>query len=172
MLTGSIVSSLQGEPRSTHDIDILIEIEHTSVSELVNAFPPPDFYLDEDAFLDAINRQGMVNLIDLTSGDKIDFWMLTDDPFDRSRFSRKRSEDYLGTTLHISSPEDTILAKLRWAKLCGGSEKQFTDAQRVFEVQHGNLDLAYIEHWSKELDVELLWERLRNEADTNTFSAD
>jgi len=24
MITGSIVSSLQGEPRSTHDIDILI----------------------------------------------------------------------------------------------------------------------------------------------------
>ena len=27
MITGSIVSSLQGEPRSTHDIDVVIAME-------------------------------------------------------------------------------------------------------------------------------------------------
>ncbi len=42
----------------------------------------------------------------------------------------------------------TILAKLRWAKLSGGSEKQFTDALRVFEVQAGELDLDYLEDCS------------------------
>ena len=30
MLTGSIVSSLQGEPRSTHDIDLVVAIEPAS----------------------------------------------------------------------------------------------------------------------------------------------
>jgi len=68
--------------------------------------------------------------------------------------------------MQVSSPEDTILAKLRWAKLCGGSEKQFTDALRVYEVQYGKLDLDYIEHWAEELDVKSLWKRTLDELET------
>jgi hypothetical protein len=67
--------------------------------------------------------------------------------------------------MQVSSPEDTILAKLRWAKLSGGSEKQCTDALRVYEVQFGKLDLEYLERWVKKLDVESLWERLKEEAE-------
>jgi len=123
MITGSIVSSLQGEPRSTHDIDMVIAIQKSEVKGLIEAFPPPDFYLDEDSILDAINRQNMFNLIDVSTGNKVDFWILTDEPFDQSRFTRKISEEFMGLKMLVSSPEDTILAKLRWAKLSGGSEK-------------------------------------------------
>jgi hypothetical protein len=42
MLTGSVVSSLQGEPRSTHDIDIVVLIEPGEIPNLTAAFPPPD----------------------------------------------------------------------------------------------------------------------------------
>lgn len=44
MLTGSVVSSLQGEPRSTHDIDIIVAIEPASAIDLVEAFPSADYY--------------------------------------------------------------------------------------------------------------------------------
>jgi hypothetical protein len=71
----------------------------------------------------------------------------------------------MGIRMQVSSPEDTILAKLRWAKLSGGSEKQFTDALRVYEVQFGKLDLNYMERWVKKLDVESLWKRLKEEAE-------
>jgi hypothetical protein len=47
MATGSIVSSIQGEPRATHDIDILINIQPLTVSVLIKAFPPPEFYIVE-----------------------------------------------------------------------------------------------------------------------------
>ena len=68
--------------------------------------------------------------------------------------------------MEVSSPEDTILAKLRWSKLSGGSEKQFIDAMRVYEVQYRKLDLDYIENWVKKLSVESFWKRLRDEAET------
>ncbi|MEW6606176.1 MAG: hypothetical protein AB1414_01810 [bacterium] len=165
MLTGSIVSSLQGEPRSTHDIDMIIAIQKSKVHNLIKIFSLPDFYLDEESFLDAIDKQSMVNLIDLKGGDKVDFWILTDEPFDQLRFSRKISEKIMGIEIQVSSPEDTILAKLRWAKLSGGSEKQFTDALRVYEVQYSKLDLDYLEHWIKILGVESLWKRLISEAE-------
>ncbi len=95
----------------------------------------------------------------------MDFWLLTDEPFDQSRFSRRRLVDILGLRLFVSSPEDTILAKLRWAKLSGGSEKQLTDALRIYEVQSSNLDLGYLDNWAAQLGVEDLWQRLRSEAE-------
>ncbi len=166
MITGSVVSSLQGEPRSTHDIDMVIAIQKSGAKKLFEAFPPPNFYLDEGSILDAINRQSMFNLIDVTAGDKVDFWILTNEPFDQSRFLRKISERFMDIEMQVSTPEDTILAKLRWAKLSGGSEKQFTDALRVYEVQYGNLDINYLKYWVKKLDVESLWKRLTDEAET------
>jgi len=165
MVTGSIVSSLQGEPRSTHDVDLVVDIQTQSIPHLVKAFPPPDFYLDEDSILEAVARLSMFNLIDMNEGDKVDFWMLTDEPFDRSRFLRRYTEEALGIRIQVSSPEDTILAKLRWAELSGGSEKQFTDALRVYEVQREKLDLSYLEEWANALEIESLWKRLRDEAE-------
>lgn len=114
-----------------------------------------------------MKRQGMFNLLNVREGDKVDFWILTDEPFDRSRFSRRYAESFMGIEMQVSSPEDSILAKLRWAELSGGSEKQFTDALRVYEVQYGKLDITYLEHWVKKLDVESLWKRIRDEAETS-----
>jgi hypothetical protein len=165
MITGSIVSSLQGEPRATHDIDIVVAIQKTRAQLLVQAFPPPDFYMEKESILDAIDRRQMFSLIDLKEGGKVDFWTLTDEPFDRSRFGRRYPEEFMGLKMLVSSPEDTILVKLRWANLSGGSEKQFTDALRVYEVQYEKLDIDYLECWAKKLDIELLWNRLKNEAE-------
>jgi hypothetical protein len=166
MLTGSIVSSLQGEPRSTHDIDVIIAIQRPKAKAFLDAFPATDFYLERESILEAIRRQSMFSLIDLKGGGKVDFWMLTREAFDQSRFKRRYEEPFMGIRMRVSSPEDTILAKLRWAKLSGGSEKQFTDALRVYEVQFGNLDLEYLDQWVKKLDVDSLWKRLKGEAET------
>lgn len=74
-------------------------------------------------------------------------------------------EQVLGLQLHVSAPEDTILVKLRWASLSGGSEKQFTDALRVYQVQGATLDLGYLNHWASRLGVVDLWQRVRSEAE-------
>lgn len=165
MVSGSIVSSIQGEPRATHDVDIVVRIHESSIAALVKAFLPPDFYLSEDAVKDAIKYKSMFNLIDTIDGDKVDFWILTDDKFDLSRFDRKYKEHLPGFSMTISSPEDTILMKLKWALLSGGSEKQFTDALRVYELQFQKLDLHYIDKWASSLEVTHLWEKLKSQAE-------
>ncbi len=164
MVTGSIVSSIQGEPRATHDVDILVNITTAAIPALIKAFTPPDYYISESAIEEAIRHKSMFNLLDTTEGDKADFWILTNEPFDQSRFARKYEEKVLGFSMKISTPEDTILMKLRWSKLSGGSEKQFTDALRVYEVQFLNLDLNYMEAWSQTLQIKEFWERLKKEA--------
>ena len=164
MITGSVASSLQGEPRSTHDIDILVLIHQSKIQLLTDFFSAPQYYLSEEAIEDAVKFKSMFNLIDTTENDKVDFWILTDEEFDQSRFSRKFYVEALGINMKVSSPEDTILAKLRWAKLSGGSEKQFTDALRVYELQYTNLDKNYLEEWAKKLEVQDLFEELKNRA--------
>ena len=64
----------------------------------------------------------------------------------------------------VSSPEDTIIAKLRWSEMSGGSEKQFIHALRVYELQFQKLDLKYLEDWIGKLNLTKIWERLKNEA--------
>jgi len=109
----------------------------------------------------------MFSLIDTGSGYKVDFWILTKSPFDQSQFQRKRREPLFGSHANVSAPEDTILMKLHWAELSGGSEKQFTDALRVYEVQFRTLDFSYLEHWADRLGVTLLWTRLKKDASTD-----
>lgn len=88
MLTGALASSLQGEPRSTHDIDVVVAMDADGADLIVKAFQSPDFSLSAAAVHDAVRKQRMFNLLDLREGDRVDFWLLTDEPFDRSRFAR------------------------------------------------------------------------------------
>lgn len=165
MITGSIASSLQGEPRSTHDLDVVVAVRSKDVPALVTAFPAPRFYVSEDAMREAISAEGMFNVIEVEEGDKVDFWLLTNEPFDCARFRRRTEVEVFGVRLKVSSPEDTILAKLRWSELSDGSEKAYVDALRIYEVQGTALDLAYVEEWVDRLGVVDLWARLRAEAE-------
>ncbi|MCR4341467.1 MAG: hypothetical protein NUW01_16440 [Gemmatimonadaceae bacterium] len=165
MITGSIASSLQGEPRATHDLDVVVEVDEGSVPALLAAFPTPEFYHDDSAVREAVRDRTGFNVIETAEGDKVDFWLLTDDAYDRSRFARKYQEDVFGTRLKVSAPEDTILQKLRWASLSGGSEKLYGDALRVYEVQHPRLDQDYLAEWSTFLGVERELARIRSETE-------
>ena len=165
MLTGSLVSSFQGAPRATHDIDLVVTISAAEIPRLLSAFPAPDYYLDDQAAESAIATGGQFNLLDVVEGDKVDFWLLTNSPFDQARFARRTIEDVEGLTVCVSTPEDTILQKLKWATEGGiFSERQFRDAVGVFELQAAKLDRMYLEKWAAALGVEDLWGRLQAEA--------
>jgi hypothetical protein len=107
---------------------------------------------------------GAFNVLDTDEGDKIDFWMLTDSDFDASRFGRRYGENVFGVTMVVSSPEDTILAKLGWSRLSGGSDRYVRDALGVYLVQQASLNAVYLDEWARRLDVEDLLARVRTEA--------
>lgn len=164
MVVGSHASSAQGEPRATFDVDFVVSLSVANVPEILAAFTPPQYYADESMIRSAIRDKGEFNIICNTTGYKADFWILKNTPYERECFSRRRREDLNGIAAFCSSPEDTILSKLRWAELCGGSEKQFRDALRVYEVQQPLLDQAYLNMWADSLGVRAELERIRNDA--------
>ena len=48
LVTGAVASIAYGEPRLTNDIDIVADLKEDHVDHLVRAFPPDDFYIDEE----------------------------------------------------------------------------------------------------------------------------
>jgi hypothetical protein len=164
MLTGSLVSSIQGEPRSTHDIDIVVQIELHQIDAIRAAFDPNQFAFDEEAARIAIAKEDMFQLWEFASGDKIDFWVLKNNEFDQHVFHRRVRETILGTTACVLRPEDTILRKLLWARDYE-SERQYRDALGVYELQYGHLDLDYLRQWVTQLGLQGVWQQMLAEAE-------
>jgi uncharacterized protein (DUF1330 family) len=72
MITGSTASSLQGVPRTTHAIDLVLSIQATDIENLVEAFPSPLYYLDAESIREAISHGSVFTLTDNSGGDKVD----------------------------------------------------------------------------------------------------
>jgi len=151
LLTGSMASNYWGIPRTTHDLDFVVQLPVQSIPSLLHEFRD-DFYLDEPAVRAALAPPYQFNAIDKRSALKIDFWMLRPNPFEMSMFQRRLSVNFLGERAWIATAEDVILHKLHW-DLLTPSERQIGDAAGVVAVQSGLLDRNYLQKWAGELGV-------------------
>ncbi len=157
MLTGSWASGYYGEPRSTHDVDIVIEVSVDAVDALKEAFPLADYAFDDVAAAKAILTRGMFQLWHHQSGAGVDFWVASDDRFATAALERRKEVLIGGTRTYACSPEDLIIQKLKWSQMSGGSAKQILDVQGVYEMQRTSLDLPYIKHWIEHFQLQAEW---------------
>lgn len=158
MIAGSFASSAHGMPRTTQDLDIVIDPPGLDAFDaLVASMSPDDYYVDADTAREAFRRRAMFNVVDHASGWKIDVILRKNRAFSRAEFARRTEISLLGTSVFIASAEDTILAKLEWSKQSGGSERQRRDVAGIIATVSGELDRAYIERWVPELDVADEW---------------
>lgn len=166
---GSIASSLVGEPRATIDVDIAVRLSGDRIPGLVVAFED-DFYLSGDAVREAVARRGSFNLIHLETMQKVDLFVLGDEPLDVGQLGRRqRLEVAPGTELWVGSPEDQILRKLWWFRLGGEvSERQWRDVVAILRVQASALDDDYLDDTAAAADLVGLLARARGEAETSS----
>lgn len=156
MLTGSFASAYHGVPRATQDIDFVIAPTRDQLRRLVAGLPSTEYYVDEAAALDALDHESQFNVIDLTTGWKVDFMCRRTRPFSRTEFDRRTRAELHGLGLFIATAEDVLLAKLEWAKR-GGSQRQVEDVAGLLRVRGDDLDLAYVTRWVEELGVNEEW---------------
>ena len=159
MLVGSHASSFWGEARSTHDVDLVVKIDHDAIPKLVRKFDHHRYYLSEIAF-----REGrMSNIIDTFSCDKVDCFIFDNNPYDQLAFSRRLSKTIIDVNVDVASAEDTILSKLRWSNMVGGSAQQLTDAREILRVQGDALDAPYLQREGETLGVSEVLRELLDE---------
>lgn len=151
MVVGSLGSTHYGEPRSTNDVDIVIDPSGEALTQFLASFGS-EFYVSTEAALDAFQRRSMFNIIDLKMSWKADLIFRKDSAFDREEFNRRRQANMYGQPVWLLSPEDSILSKLAWAKL-GASERQVRDARGVAAMLWASLDQNYLRKWAGELGV-------------------
>lgn len=149
MLTGSMASNYWGIPRTTHDLDFVIQLVPSAIPLLVERFRN-DFYLDEASVSAALVPPYQFNAIDLRSNLKIDFWTLRPDPFEQQMFARRLRIDIFGESAWIATKEDVILHKLYWNQITP-SDRQLSDAAGIVALQKAQLDLPYLEQWARRL---------------------
>lgn len=157
-LTGSMASNYWGIPRTTHDLDFVIQLRLSSVPEIVTEFSG-DFYIDEAAVRAAYQPPHQFNAIDTRSALKVDFWLPKSEPFDREMLRRRVPVTLFCEPAWIATPEDVILHKLIWNRMTP-SDRQLGDAAGVVAVQKASLDETYLRNWATELGVAVELERL------------
>lgn len=158
MVVGSLASSFHGEPRTTRDIDVVIDPTAEALRELLDHLPSRDFYVDENAALEAFHRRTSFNVIDIESGWKVDLLVRKEREFSRVELERRVPVRLLGVDTYVATAEDTIIAKLEWAT-AGESERQLRDVAGILGVSGDTLDREYLKRWIAELGLEEVWAR-------------
>jgi len=169
MLVGSFASSIYGLYRATADIDIVADIKSEDVRPLYEALKD-EFYVDELAMRNAVAHKGSFNAIHFDSVFKVDVFVAQADPFTSAQLDRRQLRTLSldrAESVYVASPEDTILAKLRWYRARNeSSTTQWNDVVGVVAVVGNSLDIAYLRIWAERLGLSDLLQRALDEAKT------
>ncbi len=151
MVAGSFASSFHAEPRTTNDLDIVIEVDSTALNRLLGSIDLDRYYVSDEAAHDALQRQSSFNLIDIKAGWKADLIVRRDRRFSHIEFERRIRVTLYERDVFVASAEDTVLSKLEWAAK-GGSDRQVRDAAAILRART-SLDHVYLNRWAQELGV-------------------
>ena len=152
MLVGSMAGNYWGVPRSTHDIDFVIEYGTDQVSDIVAAFED-DFFIQQVSVESGLKPPHQFNALDNRSALKVDFFRVAGDEYEFKRFRRRRRVTLFDQLAWIAAPEDVLLHKLRW-HLMSPTDRQLSDARGIFLVSGDVLDRDYLDYWAKQIGVE------------------
>jgi len=162
MVTGSVAGTLYGEPRVTHDVDIVIRLPGARVHSFVEQFPLEEFYCPpEEIVAQELLRgqRGHFNLIHHESGFRADVYLAQRDPLHLWALSERRAIDLDGEPLWVAPPEYVIIRKLEFFRE-GGSEKHIRDIRGILAVSGEIIRGNVIEDWVRRLGLAEAWQRV------------
>jgi hypothetical protein len=156
---GSFASSAWGQPRQTFDLDIVVSIDLSQALALA-AEVGDDFLVSAEEVTDALVGTGAFRsfqLLHIEEAFKVDVFILEPPAYGDELLARRRSYPLGdGYEAFFTSPEDIVIAKLRWFVLGNRvSDKQWNDIVHVLETQWPALDLNYLQRWCRFFEVML-----------------
>jgi hypothetical protein len=160
MVTGSVACMVYGEPRLTHDIDLVAEVDSRDVLKIFQAFPENEFYCPpEEALRLALSRpqRGSFNVIHHATGFKADFYVKGRDPM--HIWGLQNSEKIIvgDIQLKVAPPQYVILRKLEFYRE-GGSEKHLRDIVGVLKNRPQLIKDAQIAEQVTALGLHSAWQ--------------
>ncbi len=136
MVTGAVAGIIYGEPRVTHDIDLVMELSDENAEKIVEAFPAEEFYCPPIEIIKLEIRRplrGHFNLVHHETGFKADIYLIGEDELHHWAMSNRKRFDIEGEAIWLAPPEYVILRKLEYYRE-GGSVKHLRDIVSMVEV--------------------------------------
>lgn len=162
MVTGSVASIIYGQPRLTHDVDLVLELQADRVSEFASLFPEEEFYCPPvDSILSEVDRpaEGHFNLIHQDSGFKADIYAKGEDALHQWAFERREIIELDDVNIWVAPPEYVIIRKLEYFRE-GGSDKHLQDIRSILATSGDVIDNASLQKLIEEMGLEKQWEQL------------
>lgn len=163
LVGGSVASSICGEPRSTLDVDMVVDLKEMQIESLLRALGDA-FYADEESIRRAVRTKSSANIIHLESSIKVDLFVMGGSLIDAEQMERRERVEVGGQParyLYVYTPEDILLQKLRWYRLGNeSSDRQWRDLLGIALVQADRLDEDYLRRSAEVLEVQDLLLRL------------
>jgi len=162
MVTGAVAIIVYGEPRMTHDLDLVVHFDIKQIPQFVNLFRPEEFYCPpEEVIALEISREnrGHFNVIHHESGFKADFYPVGSEALSRWGMKNRRKELVSGELIWLAPPEYVITRKLEYYRE-GKSSKHINDIKKILEVSSNLIDQRILENFIREYDLQDEWESI------------
>lgn len=167
MISGSVAVIIYGEPRLTHDVDLIVVLDREHIARLPEAFPPAEFYCPptEVIAVEAAREQrGHFNIIQHETGFKADLYLSGRDPLHAWGLARARRLEVDGQVVVVAPPEYVIIRKLEYYR-DGGSEKHLRDIRSVLSASPGAIDRAELEKQIAARGLQEAWRQVQERRD-------
>ncbi|MDR3197698.1 MAG: hypothetical protein LBU34_07485 [Planctomycetaceae bacterium] len=157
-VTGGLAAITYGDPRTTKNIDVIMEIDPREVNVADTFFEKfdNDFFFSLKSCREAIEQQTMFQAVDKETMFKVDFHLSDLVPGSCTR--RRNVRILTGRVVPMVTAEDSILSKLVWIKL--SSDRSRKDVVAILRVQT-NLDNNYLDTTAEKLGVTKFLKELR-----------
>jgi hypothetical protein len=164
MATGSVASIIYGEPRVTHDIDIVLGLHVDNIEKLISIFGAEEFYCPPmEVIKTEISRKtgGHFNIIHHGTGFKADIYPSGDDRLHIWAMAKRRKVKIENCDVWLAPPEYVIMRKLEYFKE-GGSSKHLSDIKKMLDISGKTINNAELEQKISEYHLREQWEKVRN----------
>ena len=163
VIGGSVAAIFYGEPRLTHDVDVIVFLRDSDIERLAEIFPPSEFYAPPAEVIRHEVRKparGQFSLIHAATTFKADVFTSGQDEFNAWAFRNKRPVKFEGETLVLAPPEYVIVRKLEYFR-DGGSDKHLRDIRGMLAISGDQIDHAALDEWVRVQGVEKEWKKVQ-----------
>ena len=126
VIVGGFAAIFYGNPRTTMDLDVVMQIKEIDIEKVVKFFKENGFFADTEDMSAAFKERSHCTVEYKGTMFRIDIKGVYDE-MDRRTIKNKVKADFHGTKMYIASPEDTIINKLIFAR-----ERDIMDAMGIY----------------------------------------
>jgi hypothetical protein len=165
-ITGSVAAIFYGEPRLTHDIDIVIHLNENEIDRFCSLFPADRYYCPPPEIVHIEVRRSQnahFNLVHHDTGLKADCYPATSDLLHVWALQHRRRihlrEDF---AIWLAPPEYVIVRKLQHFR-DGGSTKHLGDIRAMLRYSGEVLDKQVLQDLVQSRKLEEEWTKVVSE---------